>query len=50
MDRDDVAILNSIPTAEGIIQRAMELSDITIHGSQALVLGMGRCGITLLAC
>jgi len=44
---DDVAILNSIPSAEGAIQIAMEESLITIHGSNSFVLGFGRCGITL---
>lgn len=44
---DDIAILNSIPTAEGAIQMAMEELPITIHGSQCLVVGFGRCGITL---
>ncbi|MDA8233974.1 MAG: dipicolinate synthase subunit DpsA [Clostridia bacterium] len=44
---DDVAILNSIPSAEGAIQLAMEESLITIHGSNSFVLGFGRCGITL---
>lgn len=44
---DQVAILNSIPSAEGAIQMAMEASQITIHGSQSFVLGLGRCGWTL---
>ncbi|NMA69947.1 MAG: dipicolinate synthase subunit DpsA [Desulfitobacterium sp.] len=44
---DQVAILNSIPSAEGAIQMAMEVSEITIHGSQSFVLGLGRCGWTL---
>ncbi len=44
---DQVAILNSIPSAEGAIQMAMEASTITIHGSQSFVLGLGRCGLTL---
>lgn len=44
---DEIAILNSIPTAEGAIQVAMVESEITIHGSHCLVLGFGRCGITL---
>lgn len=44
---DDVAILNSIPTAEGALQIAMEEAPITIHGSRSLVLGFGRCGFTL---
>ncbi|GMA48978.1 dipicolinate synthase subunit A [Alicyclobacillus contaminans] len=47
MELDEVAILNSIPTAEGAIALAMEHTDITIHGARTLVLGFGRCGITL---
>ena len=46
-DRDDVAIYNSIPTAEGAIMMAMQHTDITIHGSRCMVLGMGRTGLTL---
>ncbi|MGL4344574.1 MAG: dipicolinate synthase subunit DpsA [Cellulosilyticaceae bacterium] len=44
MDLDEVAILNAIPTAEGAIQYAMQNSEITLHDSQCLVLGFGRCG------
>lgn len=44
---DEIAILNSIPTAEGGIQLAMEQLPITIHGSNCLVVGFGRCGMTL---
>ena len=44
---DEIAVLNSIPTAEGAIQVAMENTEITIHGSRCLVLGLGRCGTTL---
>ncbi|AVX20706.1 dipicolinate synthase subunit A [Carboxydocella sporoproducens DSM 16521] len=47
MELDDVAIYNSIPSAEGAIQMAMEALPITIHGSNALVIGFGRTGITL---
>ncbi|MFZ5645765.1 MAG: dipicolinate synthase subunit DpsA [Bacillota bacterium] len=47
MKLDEVAILNSIPSAEGAIQMAMENSVITIHGSRSAVLGFGRTGITL---
>lgn len=47
MAMDEVAILNSIPTAEGAIALAMEHTDITLHGSTCVVLGMGRCGATL---
>lgn len=44
---DDLAILNSIPSAEGALQLAMEQTDITIHGSESFVLGYGRCGVTM---
>lgn len=44
---DEIAIANSIPTAEGAVQLAMEKLPVTIHGASALVLGFGRCGITL---
>lgn len=44
---DEIAVLNSIPTAEGAIQIAMEELPITIHGSRSVVLGFGRCGMTL---
>ncbi|MFD1039631.1 dipicolinate synthase subunit DpsA [Virgibacillus byunsanensis] len=46
-DRDDVAILNSIPTAEGALKLAMEQTDRTIHGSKVMVLGFGRVGTTV---
>ncbi|NLI92172.1 MAG: dipicolinate synthase subunit DpsA [Peptococcaceae bacterium] len=46
-NRDELAILNSIPSAEGAIQMAMEATNITIHSSNSFVLGLGRCGITL---
>ncbi|MBM7623458.1 dipicolinate synthase subunit DpsA [Sporohalobacter salinus] len=45
-DLDELAILNSIPTAEGAIQVAMENSDITLHGNKSIVLGLGRLGLT----
>jgi dipicolinate synthase subunit A len=46
-ERDDFAILNSVPSAEGAIAMAMERMPITIHGAQAFVLGFGRTGNTL---
>lgn len=46
-DNNELAILNSVPSAEGALQMAMDASDITIHGSISLVLGFGRCGTTL---
>ncbi|MCT2342961.1 dipicolinic acid synthetase subunit A [Niallia taxi] len=45
--RDDVAILNSIPTAEGTLKIAIEETDYTIHGSNVVVLGFGRVGMTV---
>jgi dipicolinate synthase subunit A len=47
MQRDDVAIYNSIPTVEGAIMMAIQNTNITIHNSNTLVLGLGRVGITL---
>lgn len=44
---DEVAIYNSIPTAEGALMLAIQNTDITIHGSRVLVLGFGRTGMTL---
>ncbi len=43
-DKESVAVLNAIPTAEGAIQTAMTESDRTIFMSKCLVLGYGRCG------
>lgn len=47
MKLNEVAILNSIPSAEGAIQMAMEMLPVTIHGITAYVLGFGRTGMTL---
>lgn len=47
LEREEMAVLNSIPTAEGAIQIAMEEMPITLHNSQALILGYGRIGKTL---
>lgn len=44
---NETAILNSIPSAEGAIQMAMENTNITIHNSESFVLGLGRCGWTI---
>lgn len=44
---DELAILNSIPSAEGAVQMAMQANAITIHNSNCLVTGMGRTGTTL---
>lgn len=44
---DEFATYNSVPSAEGLIQMAMEASPLTIFGSHCLVLGYGRTGRTL---
>lgn len=44
LEREEMAVLNAIPTAEGAIQIAMKELPITIHGSDVLVLGFGRVG------
>lgn len=43
-DREELVILNCIPTAEGAIQIAMQELPVTIHDSKCLVLGYGRIG------
>jgi len=47
LERDDIAIYNSIPTAEGTLMMAIQNTDFTIHGSNAIILGLGRTGMTL---
>lgn len=42
--RDDFAILNAVPTAEGTVQIAMEELPSTIWNMKVLVLGAGRVG------
>lgn len=46
-ERDDVAIYNSIPTVEGTIMLAIQHTDFTIHGSNIVVLGLGRVGMSV---
>lgn len=46
-EADEFAIMNSIPSAEGAIQMAMEATPVTIFGSRCLVLGFGRTGRSL---
>jgi len=47
LEREELSVLNAIPTAEGAIQIAMEELPITIHGAKVLVIGYGRCGRVL---
>lgn len=46
-ERNDIAIANSIPTAEATLQIAMEQTTTTIHGSNIIVIGFGRVGKTV---
>ena len=47
MDYDEIAIYNSIPTAEGTIYYIMKNTEHTIHGANIHIIGAGRCGETL---
>jgi len=40
--REELAVANCVPTAEGCLQLALEHLPITIHGCRILVLGYGR--------
>ena len=44
LEREEMAILNAIPTAEGAVKIAIEETDITLHGSKIMVIGFGRIG------
>lgn len=46
-DRNDVAILNSIPTAEGTLKIAIEHTNRTIHQSSVAIVGFGRIAMTI---
>jgi len=46
-EREEMQVLNAIPTAEGAIQIAMEETPITLHNSNVVVLGYGRIGKVL---
>ena len=45
--REDLSILNSIPTAEGSINIAMQEMPVTLSNSKVLVMGYGRTGKVL---
>lgn len=46
-DREELAVLNAIPTAEGALETAMRESRRTIYGSSILISGYGRIGRVL---
>ena len=47
MKREELAVLNTIATAEGTIQIAIENTNRILHGSEILILGFGRIGKVL---
>lgn len=47
MEQEDVILYNSIATAEGTIAAAITSSPINLHDSSSLILGYGRCAVTL---
>ena len=44
MEREELVILNTIATAEGAIDVAIQNTDKILHGSKILILGFGRVG------
>lgn len=49
LQREELAVLNSVPTAEGAVQLAMEELPITIRGARCLITGYGRVAKALAA-
>lgn len=47
MKREELAVLNTIATAEGTIQIVIENTNKILHGSNVLILGFGRIGKVL---
>ncbi len=47
MKREELAVLNTISTAEGTIEIAISNTNKIIHGSEVLILGFGRIGKVL---
>ena len=47
LKREEFSVLNTISTAEGTIQIAMEETQKTVHGRNVLIMGFGRIGKVL---
>ena len=47
MKREELAVLNTVSTAEGTIEIAIANTNRIIHGSRVLILGFGRIGKVL---
>lgn len=44
---EELAVLNSIPTAEGAVAVAINETPVTLHGNNAMVIGFGCCAMSL---
>ena len=44
LEREEFTVMNSIPTAEGAIELAMQKLPKTLHGAKCLVIGYGHIG------
>ncbi|MBQ8297483.1 MAG: dipicolinate synthase subunit A [Ruminococcus sp.] len=47
MEREELSLLNAIPTAEGAVQIAIEELPVTLSGQKILIVGCGRIGTAL---
>jgi len=47
MEKEEVVLYNTIATAEGAIAEAINSSTTNLHGSYCLIIGYGRCAVTL---
>ena len=43
-EREDVTVMNSVPTAQGILKTMLENIEYTVHSSNCAVFGYGRIG------
>lgn len=48
MNREELSLLNAIPTAEGAVQLAMEEMPVTLNNLKILIVGCGRIGTALI--
>lgn len=44
---DEFAVLNAVPTAEGVLETAMRETDFTVFKSRCLIIGFGKTGKVL---
>lgn len=47
MSREELALNNAIPTAEGAVKLALENLPVTLNGMSVLIVGLGRIGTAL---